>query len=1010
MTAPPVAPPLADVLEDLETRLRSRQAPFDRLMPRRVRNLLLVASHYDSFTFEEDGALGEVLQSDFLELSLRQAPRIDRVPTARRALERLESERYDLVISMLRVGDMNVRDFGRAVHRIDPTLPVVLLAFSAREMAMIEVAGELPGIDRVFMWSGDVRLFLAIIKYVEDKLNAWHDMRAAGVPCLILVEDSVRFYSSYLPMLYTEIMKQTRAILSDSLNRMQRLSRLHARPKVLLAASFEEAIELYGRHQDNLICTIVDMGFPRGGALDPLAGRDFARMVAAEHPYCKILIQSSDEDNAAFAGSLGATFINKRSAGLLHALREFMQLHLGFGDFVFRRPDGSVVTSASDLRSLADAIAIVPEESLLHHGQRNDFSMWLTTRGEFALAGAIRYKRWADFSSPAEIRRHLLETLARHRATTRAGIVSDYSDATFEAGSGFVRIGTGSLGGKGRGLAFFHHLLSEQDISERVPGVRMTVPATAVLATGVFDQFMQSGNLTELSLGQATDGEIDRAFTASRLPEEVRATLRTFLSRVRYPLAVRSSSLLEDASYQPFAGVYRTFMLPNNAESLETRLNELTRAVKLVYASTYGREARAYLDSTPNRVEEEKMAVVIQEVVGRRHGRFLYPDMAGVARSHNFYPLGRMRSDDGVVCAVLGLGRAVVEGGRCLRFSPADPAAVYDALGPRDFLTSGQRELVALDLAGDPAAGPDPDAGAVVTLDLEQAELHGTLGPVGAIYSPRDRQLHEVGSRGVRLVTFRPLLEGDGRSITEALRFLLAVGRSSFSWPVEIEFALNLGRDGAPHELGFLQIRPMSIAVHADEIADVGAEQAICISHQSLGHGQTESVSDVVYVRPGGFNRALTAEIADEIGAINERLRAEERRYVLVGPGRWGSTDPRLGIPVTWGQISQVSCLVETELGDIRVAPSQGSHFFHNVTSFGVGCLNVGSGEGGGMLDLAWLDARPAIHETEHVRHVRFERPLRVLVDGRTGYGVILKPEHAAARATGLSLVPPRSS
>jgi hypothetical protein len=1002
--------PPEDVLEGLVVR-RPRQVPFERLMPRRIRNLLLVASHYDSFTFEEDGALGEVLQSDFLELSLRQAPRIERVPTARRALERLAAERFDLVISMLRVGDMNVRDFGRAVRRIDPSLPVVLLAFSARELAMIEAAGELPGIDRAFLWSGDVRLFLAIIKYVEDRLNAWHDVRAAGVQCVILVEDSVRFYSSYLPMLYTEIMEQTRAILSDSLNRMQRLSRLHARPKVLLATSYEQAHNLYNQYQDSLICTIVDMGFPRGGVVDPQAGRDFARMVVSERPYCAILVQSSDQDNAEFAASIGAAFINKRSAGLLHSLRDFMQLHLGFGDFVFRRPDGSVVTSASDLRSLAEAIAIVPEESLLHHGRRNDFSKWLLARAEFDLARAIRYKRWADFSSPAEIRRHLLDSLARYRASTRAGIVSEFSEGTFEAGAGFVRIGSGSLGGKGRGLAFFHHLLSEYEIEDHVPGVRLFVPPTAVLATGVFDHLMQSGNLTDVALGDRSDEEIDRAFTAARLPEEVRGTLRTFLSRVHYPLAVRSSSLLEDASYQPFAGVYRTFMLPNNAESLEERLNELTRAIKLVYASTYGREARAYLDSTPNRLEEEKMAVVIQEVVGRCHGRYLYPDMAGVARSHNFYPLGRMRSEDGVVCAVLGLGRAVVEGGRCLRFSPADPTAIYAALAARDFMTSGQRELLALDLSRTFSEGSDPAAAGIVSLDLEEAERHGTFQVVGAVYSPQDRRLHEAGTRGVRLVTFQRLLEDGAERIHEALGFLLSAGRSAFSWPVEIEFAVKLGRDASePHQLGFLQIRPMSITVHAEEVADVSADQAICISHQSLGHGQGESVRDVVYVKSGGFNRASTAEIADEIGALNEVQRGEERRYVLIGPGRWGSTDPRLGIPVTWGQISSVSCLVETELPDIRVSPSQGSHFFHNITSFGVGCLSVGSGERGGMLDTAYLDARPAVRETAHVRHVRFDAPLRVMIDGRTGYGVILKPEHAAQRAPGLSLIPPRTS
>ncbi len=986
-----------DVLKQLVNKREHLVIPFERLMPRRIRNILLVASHYDSFTFEEDGHLAEVLFSDYLDLNLRYAPQINKVSTAHEALERLQSDRYDLVISMLRVGDMKQREFGQQAHAIQPGLPIVLLTFSQKELAILE-SEDLSSIERVFMWSGDVRLFLAIIKSIEDHLNAWHDARAAGVQCLILVEDSVKFYSSYLPMLYTEIMMQTRSLMTEGANRMQQLLRMHARPKVLLATSYEEAISYYNQYQDHLLGAIVDAGFPRNGKHDPTAGRDFAALLRKEHSENAVLIQSSDATNAEFAQTIGASFINKNSPSFLHELREFMKAHLGFGDFVFRRPDGTVVTSAGDLRSLAEAIRIIPEESLLHHCRRKDFSTWLMARTEFALATAIRAKKMTEFSSLSSFREHLISSLKIHRAKSRAGIVSDFSYRTFEADSSFVRIGTGSLGGKGRGLAFFNSLFTDYNIENHVPGVRLFIPATAVLATGIFDQLMESERLTDLVLGEAGNQEIADAFMSARLPSAAREALRTFLARVKYPLAIRSSSLLEDASYQPFAGIYRTYMIPNNHERLEERLAQLTTAVKLVYASTFYTEAREYLAVTPNRLEEEKMAVVIQEVVGRRHGRYLYPDIAGVARSHNFYPIGDMTPDDGVVCAVLGLGRAVVDGGRCMRFSPKRPASIYEIMSTRDFVNSAQRDFWALDLEqpedrDDMPAFMDSD---LTSLDLDAAAEQGTFDVVGSVYSHRDQTLRDGDDgHGVRLVTLAKTLKNDDVKIGEAVSFLLSVGRSGFSWPVEIEFAMNLNTDGSgPHELGFLQIRPMSVTSSADEVKDIPEEQIICRSVQSMGPGRIEPVTDLVYVVPDIFNRAITPDIADEVAVINERLKKEERRYVLIGPGRWGSTDWRLGIPVTWGQITNVTCLVETELKGMKVNPSQGSHFFHNITSFGVGCLTVNFGEDGGMLDHEWLDRQKIHFETDHLRHLRFDSPIQVLVDGRTGHGVILKPDN----------------
>ncbi len=981
-----------------------RQVHFDALIPRRLRNILLVSSFYDSYTFVEEGRLSEVLFSEYLDLNLRFAPRVDQVSTAHKALERLRSERYDLVISMLRVGDMNIREFAREVHRMHPGLPITLLAFNTREVHLLEDAHSLPGIDRVFVWSGDVRLFIGIIKYVEDRLNAWHDARAAGVKCIILVEDSIRFYSSYLPLLYTEIMEQVQAVMSDALNRMQKLLRQHARPKVLHATTYEEGLEYFHRYQDYTLGIIADAAFPRDGQVDPRAGIDFSRMIKEKHPDLAVLIQSSDQSNETLAKEIGAAFINKKSPSLMHELRAFMQAELGFGDFVFRRPDGSKVTSASDLRSLVEALKMIPDECLLYHGRRKDFSTWLSARTEYGLAKAIRDKKLSDFGTPAEFRKHMISSLNVHRSRTRAGIVSDFSSDTFEAWSGFVRIGSGSLGGKGRGLAFVNSLLERYRIDEHISGARIFVPPTAVLATGVFDEFLESAGLAPVVLGTASDAEIATAINQARLPEDLVEQLRTLLSRVRYPLAVRSSSLLEDASYQPFAGVYRTYMIPNNHDNLEIRLQELLSAIKLVYASTFLGQAKSYLEQTPNRLEEEKMAVVIQQLVGRRHDNYLYPDLAGVARSHNFYPIADMAAEDGVICVALGLGKTVVEGGRCFRFSPKNPNAMYKVLTSRDYLSNAQREFLSLDLSNTGPQWDDcRDTGSnVVPLGLDAAMAHGTLNKVGSVYSPRDNLVfHDVSKPGVKLVTMAGLLEDPDIRLADALSFLLEVGNASLSCPVEIEFAANIYEDRSrPLEIGFLQIRPMVTNFAAESLAmdKLKTSDAICISHRALGHGRIDDVCDIVYVKADKFNRALTRDIAEEIGQLNATFKDLQRPYLLIGPGRWGSADWRLGIPVVWGQISQARCIVETDMKDIRVSPSQGSHFFQNITSFGVGYFTVNLGDTAGMLDTAWLDAQPVEAETDHVRHVVFDAPLDIAVDSNSGTGVIMKAGHRAPR------------
>lgn len=980
-----------------------RHMVIDDLMQRRVRNILLVSSVYDSFTFEEDGRLTEALSSEYLELNLRYAPSIVRVSTAEEALSKLREHPFDLVISMMRVGDMDISDFGKAVKDIAPSIPVLLLAFNTRELSVLAEMGGLEGIDRTFVWLGDVRLFLAMIKYVEDQWNTARDIRLADVNCVLLVEDNIRFYSAYLPMLYTELVTQTLALMVDGLNRMDQLLRQRARHKVLLATSYEEAEALFRQFQGNIAGVITDARFPRSGKLDPEAGIAFTRLVRQLAPDRPVMIQSSDQDNAALAWDLGAHFINKHATNLLAELQAFMRTHMGFGDFVFRLPNGAEIARATDLRSMADTVGTLPIKSLLYHANRNDISTWLLARTEFELAKRIRPAQVTDFQDGEAIRTFLLDKFTKHRVRSRAGVVADFSRGTFEESAGFVRIGSGSLGGKGRGLAFMHSLIEAYQIEQKIPTVSIRVPPTAVVATDVFDEFIAQSALQELVLGEPipSDEEITVRFLAAKLPPNVRDALEIFLQRVTYPLAIRSSSLLEDASYQPFAGVYRTVMIPNNHPNLEVRLEQLSRAIKLVYASTFYENARAYINSTPTRLEEEKMAVVIQQVVGQKHDNYYYPNLAGVARSYNFYPMEGMRAEDGVASVVLGLGKPVVEGGRSVRFSPPYPRQLYQFSSPEDTLRSAQRSFLCLDLASQETQCELPHGDIeylnLALLDLEAAEQHGTLHAVGSVYSQENHAVYDGLSRsGVRLVTMAGVLKHGVMPLAESLSFLSKLCAAGFSSSVELEFAVNLSDDPitSPHELAVLQVRPVVVSGihHEVHIGQVKPSDAICLSAKALGNGHFNDVRDVVYVPMRTFDRTKTVEIAQEIGKLTGVLNKQNRPVLLIGPGRWGSADRWLGIPVTWNQIAGVRCIVETDMEDIQVQPSQGTHFFQNITSFGIGYFTVNFDGVEGHLDLGWLDNQNATHESAHVRHLSFDEPLEIVVNGRRGQGVVLKP------------------
>jgi hypothetical protein len=971
-------------------------AAFRELQPFRIREVLLVSSLYDSYILEEDGLLSESLDAEFLDVRLSQAPRVTQVSTAEAALRELDARPIDLVITMTRLGDMEVVEFGRRLKEQHPMKPLVLLADSPASASRIKEhdASAINIFDQVFMWRGDTRLFLAIIKYIEDSANVEHDTRLAGVRTIILIENSVRFYSTYLPLLYAQLMKQTQALIGDVANARQRLRRLKARPKILLGETFEAGWALFEKYREYTLGIISDARFSRRGRIDPEAGLEFVRQVKRGHPDMPALIQSYDGGLAAKANALGAAFLHKRSKQLHQEILRFLETSLGFGDFVFMLPDGREVGRARNLAEMRAMLRQVPEESLRYHASRNHFSNWCRARTEFALAERMRPVTVEAFPSIEGLRRYLVEAFSQLYTETRRGVVADYATG-FDEKSGFARIGSGSMGGKGRGLGFIHSQIASLSLANR-EGVDVFVPPAAVIGTDVFEQFLRDNRLTELALSDAADEAIAAAFLEGELEASTLRDLGSFVERIRYPIAVRSSSLLEDSYDQPFAGIYHTYMLPNNDPGPEARLQDLCTAVKLVYASTFFRNAKAYLHNTPYRAEEEKMAVVLQQVVGRQHGQYFYPDFAGVARSYNFYPVLDLTADGGIAVAALGFGRTVVEGGRAVRFSPAAPRSIPQFSNATDILHNAQSEFFALDLQRRLRPRPGGGDDTLVSLGLDVAEAHGTLGAVASVYSQDNDAVYDgLSRRGVRLVTFAPILKNELFPLAEILRELMQFGKKALSCEVEIEFAVDLkGSDGVAR-FGVVQIRPMVVEAGTANLDEVlqsrGRDDILCASEHALGHGRVHDIRDVVYVRPQSFDRSRTTEIGAEVGVFNHILGEDGRPYLLIGPGRWGTADRWLGIPAEWRQISGARAIVETELDELSVEPSDGTHFFQNLTSFGIGYFTVNRRTGGGWVDYAWLDAQPAEQETRYLRHVRLSHALDLRLDGHSRRGLILK-------------------
>ncbi len=960
---------------------------FERLTPFRVRDVLLVASHFDHYLLEESGYLAEIMQEEYSDLNLSQAPRIIHSPDARDALRLLSAREFDLVITMARVGEMDVKAFGTEAKRVIEGLSVVMLSHNTRELATLS-AGD--GIDRIFVWTGDSRILLAICKLIEDERNVENDVRDGDVQVILLVEDSRRFYSTYLPLLYTQLVNQTKRLMGEGGNLHEKLLRLRARAKILLASDMNSAKSIINKYHNNIIGIFTDGKFPNQGGQRDTAGLELVRYAQEGHRYMPILFQSKNLELKEDAEALSVRFLHKEDTQLYRRIEEFMVDEMNFGDFVFRMPDGSEVARASNLEEFIHGLENAPLESIEHHAERNQFSHWLRTRSEFYLAAEMRPKKIDDFDTPEGVRKYLADSVRNHIIQIRMRTIGDY-DAS-RTGAGFQRIGRGSLGGKGRGLAFFFTRMLDLGLSGAFPEVEFVVPRSVVIGTDVFEEFVADNDLGRFTHEDHNNEEVNKAFLEAKFAEEVVGEISVMLQQTRWPLAIRSSSLLEDSSHQPFAGVYATYMLANDHPDLEVRLRRLLEAIKLVYASTYHRGAKAYVAATPSTIEDERMAVVIQDLVGDEvNGRF-YPIISGAARSRNHYPIEPLVAEDGIAAICIGLGRQVSAGGKCLRYSPGQPRRVHQFHSNQAILDTSQRSFFAIPMEQEDGAVHPTEEGNLLNLGLAAAEEDGCLALVGSTYVVSDDRIVDslAVDGGPRVVTFAPVLKHGRFPLSEILSHVLNTCQNYIGSPVELEFAMSIEQDSGAQRFAILQVRPMmeeSVDIDID-LADIDHSKAMCICSQSLGNGVIEGIKDIVYVHPERLDRMRTMDLTSEIEAIDAALRAEERPYVLIGPGRWGSSDPSLGIPVQWDQIMGSKAIVEVPMSDIHVEPSQGTHFFQNIITFNIGYLTMGADD---FVDWEWLDSIEASAESGALRHVSLNKPLKVILDSRDSEAIITK-------------------
>ncbi|MFH0943639.1 MAG: PEP/pyruvate-binding domain-containing protein [Planctomycetota bacterium] len=968
---------------------------FRELMPHRIRRVLLVGSRYDFFLLWEDGHHGQLPLTEALHVQLTNTSWITPVSTREQALTACREQKFDLVVVTPHIRDIGPVEMGLELLEEHPDLAIVPIVFDDPELIELRQSPEISRFERPYLWQGDFRLLLGIVESIEDRRNVAPDTESAGVSVIILIEDSVHYYSSYLPVIYAALTRQSQRVISEGVNIHHKLMRLRARPKIIHCISYEEAEDCLRRYRKCLLGVISDINFPRGGENDRNAGLDFARMVRETIPDLPVLLQTNDPGLKARAEELEASVLLKGSPTLMEEVGHFMRDRFGFGNFVFRTREGKMVGEASDLRGLESLLLEAADEVVLYHAERNHFSTWLKARTEFGLAEALKKASTSDFDSTELVRSYLVGSIRDHRRGRQGGYIAYFNPLEFNPIMSFARIGNGSLGGKARGLGFVRSLLRDFHLRKPFPSTAIFVPSALVLATDVFDRFMEENELLDFALGDREDEAIERRFVEAHLPEDVFQSLLEFIDIVRFPLAVRSSSLLEDSQNFSLTGVYRTYMVANSHPDRQVRVKELVNAIKRVYASTFHRCVKDCFLGSHYRLEEEKMAVIIQRVVGSRHESRFYPDFSGTARSYNFYPVAPMKAADGIARVALGLGEAVVEGGKALSFSPRYPEKPIGFTTLDQILENSQTEFYALELE-EPDSHPDPSLEPHLTkYGLEIAKKDGKLRLIGSTYSPDNRVVYDgVARPGVPIVSFSSVLKRRMFPLAPILQTLMQISAEAMNMPVEIEFAVNLEvPEGNRFEFAFLQLRPFALGSGTEEVdlSQANLDLAICSSKMVLGNGTVDDIRDIIVVDRARFDRSRSVEVAQQVANFNGTMLKEKTPYLLIGVGRWGSADPWLGIPVIWPQISGARVIIEADFRDMHTMPSQGSHFFQNITSSGVGYFTVGGAEEVGELDWDWLAAQPEERQMEFVRHVRLDRPLQILMDGHTGRGLVLR-------------------
>lgn len=974
-----------------------RETSFELLMQKRIQYVLLICSKYDAFIMEEDGKIDEKVFNDYVSFNLRYPPRFIHVESAGQALETLSKRPIDMIINMLSISDMDPFELSCVIKQKYPEKPIVILAPDSREISLRINNEDLSCVDYVFNWLGNTNILLPIINLIEDKLNVDEDNKHEGVQSILLIEDSVKMASVYIRHLYKIILEQSQEYMIEGLNEHQKMMQMRGRPKILLATTYGEALRLFEKHKSQLLGVITDVDIKHDETNSSLTIEDFFKQIKRHDPNIPMLVQSADPENEKYGEEYGNGFLSKNSRSLMEELKSFMKTYFSFGDFIFNDPvTGLEIARVSDLQSFQRRLFEIPDDSLRYHFSRNHLSKWLYARAMFSLAEFLKNISLDEFASIDQARRFIFDAIANFRLNKGHGIIAEFYSDHFDEYLTFTKIGEGSIGGKARGLAFLDYIIKQNQYFESFENTIVSIPRTVVLSTDIYDEFMCQNNLYEIALTHKSDNEILDAFVKAKLPVRIHKDLNAFISIINGPVAIRSSSLLEDSHYQPFAGIYSTYMIPKVENDLKM-LELLSIGIKSVFASVFYKASKDYMTATANLVEEEKMGIVLQEVCGQQYEKRFYPTVSGVARSINFYPVEPERSEDGVVSLAFGLGKYVVDGGLSLRFSPKFPRNILQLTDTKMALRETQHEFYSLDLNPASFVPSTDDEVNLLKLEISEAEKDGSLCFVASTYDFQDDILRDnVQDKGKRVITFASILKYDLFPLADILKTVLEIGQQQMNNPVEIEFAVNI--DPArikPICFNLLQIRPIveNNELIKDKLEDIPQSETIVFSNSALGNGTMKGICDLIYVRTENFDASKNHEIAARLNEINDKFLREEKNYVLIGPGRWGSTDEWRGIPVKWQQISAARVIVESGLENYRVDPSQGTHFFQDLTAFKVGYLTCNPFIGEGFTDVDFLSAAEPVYEDSLIRHIRFPEPLVIKIDGRKKIGVILKPK-----------------